>query len=157
MPRYGPIVNLKRVSVNVWITITCCWMSVCHGYSNKDITFIPCDFNSKPPVFRVTLRKVPKFCLISWCGNLMESHNFRKVSGESPETLRKLCASTKFSHQEIRQIFGILRSAVHLYQFTLPHKVLLLHKSSFKKEFCKVVSLFFHTLWIPNIIIFKKW
>ena len=121
-------------------------MSFCHGYSNKDITFIPCDVNSKPPVFRVTLRKVPKFCLISWCGNLMESHNFRKVSGESPETLRKLCASTKFSHQEIRQIFGILRSAVHLYQFTLPHKVLLLHKSSFKKEFCKVVSLFFHTL-----------
>ena len=119
-------------------------MSFCYGYSNKDITFIPCDFNSKP--FRFTVRKVPKFCLISWCGNLMESHNFRKVLGESPETLLKLCASTKPPYQEIRQKFGILRSAVHLCQFTLPHKVFLLHKSSFKKEFCKVVSLFFHTL-----------
>ena len=28
--------------------------------------------------------------------------SFRIVSGESPETIRKLCLSTKFPHQEIR-------------------------------------------------------
>ena len=30
--------------------------------------------------------------------------------GESPETMRKLCLSTKFPHQEIRWNYGILRS-----------------------------------------------
>ena len=55
----------------------------------------------------VSLRKKPKFDLISWhliswCGNFVERHSFRKASGESPETLRKLCLSTKFPHQEIR-------------------------------------------------------
>ena len=32
------------------------------------------------------------------------------VSGELPETMRKLCFSTKFPHQEIRWNYGILRS-----------------------------------------------
>ena len=32
------------------------------------------------------------------------------VSGELPETMRKLCLSTKFPHQEIRWNYGILRS-----------------------------------------------
>ena len=30
------------------------------------------------------------------------SKNIHKSSGESPETMRKLCFSTKFSHQEIK-------------------------------------------------------
>ena len=40
--------------------------------------------------------------LISWCGNFVEMHIFYRVSGEFPETMRKLCVSTKFRHQEIR-------------------------------------------------------
>ena len=31
----------------------------------------------------------------------MERHSFRIVSGESPETVRKLCLSIKFPHQEL--------------------------------------------------------
>ena len=60
-----------------------------------------------------TLRKIPKFRLISWCGYFVETQTFRKVSGESPETLRKLRFSIKFPHQETTWSFGILHS-VHL-------------------------------------------
>ena len=31
----------------------------------------------------LTLCKIPKFHLIFWCGNFLESHSFRSVSGES--------------------------------------------------------------------------
>ena len=51
-----------------------------------------------------SLRKVPLLHPISWCGNFVESHSFHIVSGDSPETMRKLCLSTKFPHQEIRWI-----------------------------------------------------
>ena len=54
--------------------------------------------------------KVPKFHLISWCGIFVERLNFRRDSAESPKTLKTLCFSTKFPHQEIRWNFGILRS-----------------------------------------------
>ena len=40
----------------------------------------------------------------------MEKHSLRRVSGDLPETLRKLCLSTKFPLQEIRRNNGILRS-----------------------------------------------
>ena len=43
---------------------------------------------------RVSLHKMPKFDLISWCGNLVESHSFRKILGNSPETLQRMCVST---------------------------------------------------------------
>ena len=52
------------------------------------------------PVF--PLRKIRKYHLIFWCGNFVERHSFRRVSGDSPEPLQKLCLSTKFTHQEIR-------------------------------------------------------
>ena len=32
------------------------------------------------------LRKIPKFHLISWCGNFEERNSFRIVSGESPKS-----------------------------------------------------------------------
>ena len=35
------------------------------------------------------------------------------VSGDSTETMRKLCLSTKFPHHEIMWNYGILRSAPH--------------------------------------------
>ena len=43
-----------------------------------------------------SLRKIPYFHLISWCGNFLKRHSFR-----TPETLPKLCLSIKFPHQEI--------------------------------------------------------
>ena len=58
----------------------------------------------------IRLRKIPKFYLISWCGNFVERYNFSRILGDSPETLSKLCLSTKFPHQVIRWNFGILRS-----------------------------------------------
>ena len=60
--------------------------------------------------WRLSLRKIPKFRLISWCINFEERHSFRIVSGDSPEAMRKLRLSSKFPHQEIRWNFGILRS-----------------------------------------------
>ena len=45
-----------------------------------------------------TLHKIPKFHLTSWCENFVERHSFRKVPGDSPETMQKLCLSTKFPH-----------------------------------------------------------
>ena len=51
--------------------------------------------------------KYRNLTLISWCGNFVERHLFRRVSGKSTETLRKLRLSTKFPHQEIRWNFGI--------------------------------------------------
>ena len=41
--------------------------------------------------------------LITLCRNFVERHSFRIVSGKSPETMRKLCLSTKLPHQEIRR------------------------------------------------------
>ena len=46
------------------------------------------------------------FLLWTFC----ERHSFPRVSGDSPKTLRKLCLSAKFPHQEIRWNYGILRS-----------------------------------------------
>ena len=53
------------------------------------------------------LHKIPKFHLISCCGNFVERHSFHRVWGDSPETLRNLCLSTKFLHQEIRLNFSV--------------------------------------------------
>ena len=39
---------------------------------------------------RESLRKIPKFHLISWCRNFVERHSLRRVSGELSETLWKL-------------------------------------------------------------------
>ena len=62
------------------------------------------DFHSLP------LRKIPWFHLISWCGNFVERHSFHIILGDSPETMRKLCLSAKFSNQEIRWNYSILRN-----------------------------------------------
>ena len=58
----------------------------------------------------LALRKIPKFHLISWRGNFEERHSFGIVLEESPETMQKLCLSSKFPHQDIRWNFGILHS-----------------------------------------------
>ena len=60
-------------------------------------------------LFQVTPRKILWFLLTSWCGIIVVRQSFRRSSGESPETLRKLCLSTKFPHHEIRWNHGILR------------------------------------------------
>ena len=56
------------------------------------------------------LSNILKFHLISWCGNFVKRHSFRRVLGDSPEIMRKLCLSTKFPHQKIRWNYGILCS-----------------------------------------------
>ena len=61
--------------------------------------------------YLITLDKILQFHLISWRGNFVEAHNFRRILVESPDTLRKLSISTKFPHQEITWNFGILHSA----------------------------------------------
>ena len=55
----------------------------------------------------ISLRKIPKIRQLSRCINFMEMHDFRRVSGESPETLRKLCASENFLHHEISWNYDI--------------------------------------------------
>ena len=59
-----------------------------------------------PPFVCITAKNT----VISWCGNFVERDSFRKVSDDSPETMRKLCLFTKFPHHEIRWNYGILRS-----------------------------------------------
>ena len=46
-------------------------------------------------------------------------YSFHIVSGDSSETMRKLCLSSKFPHQEVRGNFGILRSDRHNIQSSL--------------------------------------
>ena len=65
-------------------------------------------------MFLPALRKISLFHLISWCGNFAGRYIFRIVSGGSPETIQKLCLSTKFPYQEIRWNYGILRSATNI-------------------------------------------
>ena len=49
----------------------------------------------------------------------MQRHGFRIVSCESPETMRKLCLSTKFPHYEIRWNYGIFCRALHAIRFAI--------------------------------------
>ena len=49
-------------------------------------------------------KKIPKFHLISCCGNFVERHSFRKGLGNSPKTLRKVCLSTNFHTSKLREI-----------------------------------------------------
>ena len=60
----------------------------------------------------------------------MERHSFHGVLGDLPETLRKLCLSTKFPRQEIKRNFVVLRSD-HYYKF------LHCYKSSRQEVFYK--------------------
>ena len=53
---------------------------------------------------------MPKIHLISCCGNFLWQRKVTVNESELPETLRKLCAFTKFSHQEIKWNYGILCS-----------------------------------------------
>ena len=46
-----------------------------------------------------TLLEIPRFYLISWCGNFVETYNFRRTSGN--------CVSLKCPHQEIKWNYGI--------------------------------------------------
>ena len=54
-----------------------------------------------------SLHKKRKFHLILPCGNFVKTHSFCRVSGESPETLRKLYVLTKFLHQKSKWNYSI--------------------------------------------------
>ena len=60
-------------------------------------------------VYSIENFKQPKLQQISWCGNVVETHTFRRVSGESHKTVQKLCVSITLPHHEIRWNNGILR------------------------------------------------
>ena len=47
----------------------------------------------------LTQCKIPKFHLITWGVNFVKRHSFSRVLRNFPETMRKLCVSTKFPHQ----------------------------------------------------------
>ena len=61
-----------------------------------------------------SLHKIPKFHLISWCGNFVERHRFCRISGESPETLRKLFLSITRNLGEISVIYAIDGMDTHI-------------------------------------------
>ena len=46
------------------------------------------------------------------CAYIFKRHSFRIVSGESPETMRKLCHSTKFPHQQITEFCPVLPKTI---------------------------------------------
>ena len=48
-----------------------------------------------------SLRKIPKFHLISWCGKFVEKYS----SGDLPETLRKYCAIPQNFHTSKVSVF----------------------------------------------------
>ena len=85
-----------------------------------------------------SLHKILYLHLISWCGNLAERHSFRIVSGDSPETMRKLCLFTKFPYHEIRWNCGILPRELHW-------KTLILYCMKIKRFgiFFKYYNIFF--------------
>ena len=68
------------------------------------------DSNCLIPLHLCFYIKYCDFTCFSGVEIFVETHIFFGVSGESPETLRKLCVSAKFSHQEIRWNFGILHT-----------------------------------------------
>ena len=63
----------------------------------------------------MSLSQIPKLHLISFCRNFVERHSLRRVLGNLPETLRKLCLSTKFLNQAL--VFG----AVYITSFDQDH------------------------------------
>ena len=65
----------------------------------------------------LSLRKIPSFHLISWCGNFVEKKQFLHIA----ETMQKLFLSTKFSHQQIKGNYSIFRSvSLFLLPFIIP-------------------------------------
>ena len=51
-----------------------------------------------------SLHKLPQLHLISWRGNFVARHSFRMVSGDSPETMRKLCLAKNFHTKKLGEI-----------------------------------------------------
>ena len=92
-----------------------------------------------------TLQKISQFHLISLCGNFVERHSIRKVSGESPETLRVRCLSTKLTHQEIGWNYGSLHSE----DFGSDGQKLRQHR--FEKFLVLSILAGFH-YFVPNIL-----
>ena len=58
--------------------------------------------------FQLAHREIPKCHLIFWCHNFVGTYIFRRVSGDSFETLQTLCVSTNFPQQKIRWNYRIL-------------------------------------------------
>ena len=92
----------------------------------------------------MSLQKIPEFHLIFLCGNFVERHIFRIVSGKSLKTMWTLCLSTKFPLQEIKWNYGIFLSVqsqiTNLFLTILP--TLRLIETSFDKSYVLCFILF---------------
>ena len=86
---------ISRCILAKWAFIEIVGMFV--GYYNFFSSFLILGFTAKNAVLS------PNFLVWKFCGKAQ----FRIVSGESPKTMRKLCLSIKFPHQEIRWKYGI--------------------------------------------------
>ena len=81
-----------------------CWPAV---FTTKGFSYEFCEIFRASILQRtceglnLALRKITEFHIISWCGNFVERHSSRIVSGNSVETLRKLCPFTKTSTPQI--------------------------------------------------------
>ena len=77
---------------------------------------------------RVKIHPCYTWLILCWCKinsvvfwilhsvNFEERNSFRSVSGQSSETVRKLCFSAKFQHLKIRWNFSILRILYNVYK-----------------------------------------
>ena len=60
----------------------------------------------------------------------MERDSFRIVSGESPETMRKLCLSTKFSHQKLGEVTVFFAVSIYMLSRSAMTSIHLVLRSS---------------------------
>ena len=108
-----------------------CELSYISIYADKK-TFFYC------PIFFMHRVKYWIFTWFPGVENFVESQSFRRVSGDSPETLRTLCVSTKFFHHETRWNFGILRNDHNPYHQIMKYTVFSSNYN--KKTICNYVA-----------------
>ena len=60
----------------------------------------------------------------------MERHSFRIVSCESPETMRKLCLSTNFSHQKLGEVTVFFAVSIYMLSRSAMTSINLVLRSS---------------------------
>ena len=83
------------------------------GVNTKIFLFDISSANSKTEIWALILIISWKWHCVKYLRNFLvwkfaERRSFRKVSGNLPKTMRKLCLSTKFPHQKIGWNYGIL-------------------------------------------------
>ena len=70
---------------------------------------------------QITMRKVPQFHLIPWCGNFVERRSFRIVSGDSPKTMRNCAFPQHFHTRKLGEI-TVFQVVAHIENFKIKPK-----------------------------------